>query len=74
MVAVAVAAACFVFNAAVSGEFNYQGGERKYMVNHFVLNIAPGVRTEAVGLIMISPSFKRLTARGRSFNIFIGDR
>ena len=45
---VAVASACFVFNAAVSGEFNYQGGERKYMVNHFVFE-SPQATWDAIG-------------------------
>ena len=26
---------CFAFNAAVSGEFNYQGGDRKYFALQF---------------------------------------
>jgi hypothetical protein len=34
-VAVTVASVCFVFNAAVSGEFNYQGGDRKYFATRF---------------------------------------
>lgn len=34
-VAVIVAAALFSFNAAVSGEFNYQGGDRKVFVGRF---------------------------------------
>jgi hypothetical protein len=33
--AVAVAAAWFAFNAAVSGEFNYQGGDRKIFYGRF---------------------------------------
>jgi hypothetical protein len=34
-VAVAVACLCFAFNAVVSGEFNYQGGDRKYFALRF---------------------------------------
>jgi hypothetical protein len=34
-IAVAVAGVCFAFNAAVSGEFNYQGGDRKYFATAF---------------------------------------
>jgi hypothetical protein len=34
-VAVAVTCLCFAFNAAVSGEFNYQGGDRKYFALRF---------------------------------------
>ena len=35
VVAVAIAALLFAANAAVSGEFNYQGGERRECVGHF---------------------------------------
>jgi hypothetical protein len=35
VVAVAAACLCFAFNAAVSGEFNYQGGDRKYFALRF---------------------------------------
>jgi hypothetical protein len=35
LIAVVVASLCFAFNAAVSGEFNYQGGDRKYFALRF---------------------------------------
>jgi hypothetical protein len=35
LTAVSVACLCFAFNAAVSGEFNYQGGDRKYFALRF---------------------------------------
>lgn len=41
------------------------------MVNQFVLNLAPGIRSEAMGLVSISSSYKLVSSRGRSFNLFV---
>jgi hypothetical protein len=46
--AVALAALCFVFNAAVSGEFNYQGGDRKTFVANFPFD-ASNLRWDQLG-------------------------
>lgn len=47
--AVAAAAACFAWNAAVSGEFNYQGGDRKTFYGAFPFD-APDATWERRGL------------------------
>jgi hypothetical protein len=44
-VAVATAAALFSWNAAVTGEFNYQGGDRKTFYSRFPLDGTPDVWT-----------------------------
>lgn len=40
-------------------------------LNHLVLNIAPGVRTEVLGLIDIRGNYRDFVNRGKSFNIFL---
>lgn len=47
-VAVCAAVLCFVFNAAVSGEFNYQGGDRKYITGRFPFE-TPEATWHAIG-------------------------
>ena len=42
-------------------------------VSHFAVNIAPGRRTEMIGLIDLTGGFKGVAARGKSFNLFVGD-
>jgi CheY-like chemotaxis protein len=41
------------------------------LVNHFVLNLEPGRRSEALGLVSISSSYRQTIAEGRSFNLFV---
>lgn len=41
------------------------------LVHHYVVNIAPGARTEAIGLVEVSRSWRQHNARGRSFNLFL---
>lgn len=41
------------------------------LVHHFVLNIAPGKRTEAIGLMEVSQSYRRFTTRAKAFNVFV---
>jgi hypothetical protein len=40
-------------------------------LNHLVLNIAAGVKTEVIGLIDIRGSYRDFVNRGKSFNIFL---
>jgi hypothetical protein len=40
-------------------------------LNHLVLNIEPGARTEVVGLIDIRGNYKNFVNRGKSFNMFL---
>jgi hypothetical protein len=47
-VAVLVTASLFAFNAAVTGEFNYQGGDRKYVVGRFPFE-SPGATWDTIG-------------------------
>lgn len=42
--------------------------------SHFVVNIEPGVRTEMIGLVDVSGSYKRFAKSGKSFNIFVKER
>lgn len=42
-----------------------------HLVQHFIVNVAPGERTEVIGLIEIGPSFKRFSMKPRSFNLFV---
>jgi len=48
LTAVAMACVFFGFTALVSGEFNYQGGDRKYLVTHFPFE-SPAATWHAVG-------------------------
>ena len=41
------------------------------LVHHFVLNIAPGERTEAIGLLEVSQSYRRFSTRAKAFNVFV---
>lgn len=41
------------------------------LVNHFVVNLEPGKRSEALGLVSISSSYRQTIAHGRSFNLFV---
>lgn len=41
------------------------------MVNRFVVNISPGRRSEALGFVTISASYKRVLGEGHSFNLFV---
>jgi hypothetical protein len=40
-------------------------------LSHFVINIEPGVRTEMIGLIDVSGSYRTFASSGKSFNIFV---
>src|SRR5262249_16877392 len=44
-IAVAVASLCFGLNAAISGEFNYQGGDRKTFYGSFPFDTPDGSAT-----------------------------
>jgi hypothetical protein len=50
---VAATAAWFLFNAAVTGEFNYQGGDRKTFIAAFPFD-APGASWERRGVSMVT--------------------
>jgi hypothetical protein len=43
-------------------------------LSQFVVNIAPGKRTEMIGLIDVSGSYKDFASRKKSFNLFVADR
>lgn len=43
-------------------------------LNHLVLDIEPGVRTEVIGLIDVRGSYRDFVNRGKSFNIFVDPR
>lgn len=51
-VAVAVAAAFFVLNAAISGEFNYQGGDRKTFYGRFPFDTPDATWEQRGGTVM----------------------
>jgi CheY-like chemotaxis protein len=40
-------------------------------MHHFVINIAPGKCTEAIGLVEVTRSFKEHSSRTKSFNVFV---
>lgn len=40
-------------------------------LSHFVVNIDPGHRTEMIGLVDVSGSFRTFASGGKSFNIFV---
>ncbi len=41
------------------------------LVQHFVINIAPGKMTEAIGLFQVSSSMRRFKTKTKSFNVFL---
>jgi len=43
-------------------------------LNHLVLNICQGVKTEVIGLIDIRGSYRDFVQRGKSFNIFLDNQ
>jgi hypothetical protein len=43
-------------------------------LSHFIINIEPGVRTEMIGLIDVSSTYRAFALGGRSFNIFVKDQ
>jgi len=43
-------------------------------LSHFVVNIDPGQRTEVVGLIDVSGSYRTFASGGKSFNIFVTEQ
>jgi hypothetical protein len=76
-VAVIVAAACFAVTALISGEFNYQGGDRKTFVNRFPFdangpvwdNVSGGATTDgtAAAAVLTSPEAPRRFARNLKY-------
>ncbi len=40
-------------------------------LSHFIINIEPGARTEMIGLVDVSGSYRSFASSGRSFNIFV---
>lgn len=42
-------------------------------LTQFVVNISPGKRTEMIGIMDVSGSFKNFASRSKSFNIFMGE-
>ena len=52
VVAVAVAALCFAFNAAVTGEFNYQGGDRQTFYGSFPFDGSGDVWNRQAGQVV----------------------
>lgn len=43
-------------------------------LSHFVVNIDPGRRTEMIGLVDVSGSFRTFASGGKSFNIFVTEQ
>ena len=43
-------------------------------LSHFVVNIDPGRRTEVIGLVDVSGSYRTFASGGKSFNIFVTER
>jgi hypothetical protein len=41
------------------------------LLQHFVVNIQPGVRTETIGLLEVTRSYREFATRGKSFNLFV---
>lgn len=58
--AVAVAALCFAFTAAVSGEFNYQGGDRKAFYGRFPFDRPEFVWEERGGTVLTDGNMAQL--------------
>lgn len=44
-----------------------------HLVQHFIVNVAPGRRTEVIGLIEVGPSFRRFAMKPKSFNLFVSE-
>lgn len=44
-----------------------------HLVQHFIVNLSPGRRTEAIGLLEVGPSFKRFSMKPKSFNLFVSE-
>ncbi len=42
-------------------------------LSHFIVNIAPGKRTELIGLLDVSGSYRTFAQAGKSFNLFTGE-
>jgi hypothetical protein len=42
-------------------------------LSSFVINIKPGTKTEMIGLIDITGSYKDFVSKGKSFNIFVSE-
>ncbi len=42
-------------------------------LSHFIVNIAPGKRTEMIGLLDVSGSYRKFARAGKSFNLFVGE-
>jgi hypothetical protein len=42
-------------------------------LNHLILNVAPGRRTEIIGLLDISGTFRDYALQPKSFNVFIAN-
>ena len=59
LTAVAVASLFFVFNAAVSGEFNYQGGDRKFFYSRFPFDAPDATWDRRGGLVTTDTSTPR---------------
>lgn len=57
--AVLVAALCFTMNAVVSGEFNYQGGDRKYFTGRFPFDSAEDIWQARRGAVTTDTSTPR---------------
>lgn len=43
-------------------------------LSHFIVNIDPGSRTEMIGLVDVSGSYRTFAESGKSFNIFVKER
>ncbi|MCK6547395.1 hypothetical protein L6R52_16215 [Myxococcota bacterium] len=43
-------------------------------LSHFVVNIDPGMKTEMIGLVDVSGSYRDFAESGKSFNIFVKER
>lgn len=41
------------------------------LLQHFVVNIEPHVRTETIGLLDVTKSYREFAVRGKSFNLFV---
>ncbi len=70
-------AKCFEHNAYRPDESNGGAGLGFYHIfeslSHFIVNIAPGKRTELIGLLDVSGGYRNFARAGKSFNLFIGE-
>jgi hypothetical protein len=68
-------AKCFVNETAqVDDKAGGAGLGLYYIFNamhHFIINIAPGRRTEVMGLLEVTRTYKHYSSRTRSFNVFV---